>query len=229
MNSPIHVAIIPDGNRRWAQQRGLGALIGHSNGAKTEHLRSLLDEAKVLGVKYMTLWGFSTENWKRDRKEIDKIFQLIAEVIDSLMTEAHAQGICCKHIGRKDRIPEFLLKKLEILEEETSSYDGFHVLVAVDYGGKDEIVRASAKIAAKHPPTLNEETFSSYLDTAGIPDPDLIIRTGGDRRMSGFMSYQSAYAEWYFTETFFPDFGPQQLREAIEEFNHRQRRFGGTR
>ncbi|MBX4212061.1 di-trans,poly-cis-decaprenylcistransferase [Candidatus Pacearchaeota archaeon] len=229
MTNPLHIAIIPDGNRRWARQHGLGILMGHSVGAKSEHLKSLLEKAKDLGAKYMSLWGFSTENWKRDKKEIEKLFQIISDVIDSLIDEAHAKNIRCTHIGRKDRIPEFLRKKIEMLQEDTQQYEDFHVLIGVDYGGRDEIIRACAKIAAKHPPQLTEETFSSYLDTAGIPDPDLIIRTGGNKRTSGFMPYQSTYSEWHFTETFFPDFGPQELEKVVEEFKQRQRRFGGTR
>jgi len=224
---PAHVAIIPDGNRRWARQNGMIATAGHAIAAKDEHLRSLLKEAKNLGVKYVSLWGFSCENWKREQEEKDKIFKLINKSVKCLKKEAHKEKIWCRHIGRKDRIPEYLRNSLVELENETKDYDDFHVILCVDYGGRDELIRAVNKIIAEGKKNIDEEEFDDYLDTKEIPDVDLIIRTGGEQRVSGFMPYKALYAEFYFTDTYFPDFNAKELRKAIKEFGKRERRFGG--
>jgi len=223
---PIHVAVIPDGNRRWAKKRGLVGSEGHRTAGNYESLKELFEEAKRLGVKYLSLWGFSTENWKRNAIEKKVLFDIIEKLVDNALNDSGKNGICFKHIGRKDRLPSELLGKIEALEEATEEFSEFYVLLCLDYGGRDEIVRAVNK-AVRGGKEVGEESFFSYLDTTGIPDPDLIIRTGGDRRISGFMPYQSVYSEFYFSDLFFPDFKPDNLREAIEDYTKRQRRFGG--
>jgi undecaprenyl diphosphate synthase len=225
---PNHVAIIPDGNRRWAREKGKEASYGHYSAGSDEHMNELFNEAKKLGVRYMSLWGFSTENWKRNKKEIDAIFDLLLNKVDSFLEQAHKNKIRFRHIGRKDRLPENLMESLEKLEKETQDYDDFNVQLFLDYGGRDEIVRAINKILALKKTKVDEQTFSNFLDTHGIPDVDLIIRTSGEKRISGLMPYQGTYAELYFSEKYFPDFSAKDLREAIEMFSGRIRRFGGT-
>ena len=227
-NIPEHILMIPDGNRRWARERGLYASFGHYTSATDERIMELFLECKREGVKYLSFWGFSTENWKRDNKEIKSIFNLILKKIDNLKKEAHKHHIRFRHIGRKDRLPKNLMKKLNSLESETEDYQDLNVQLMLDYGGRDEIVRAVNKMLKSKVKKVNEETFSQYLDSADIPDPDLIIRTSGEKRTSGAMPYQAAYAELYFTEDYFPEFGAEELKKAIKSFSSRIRRFGGT-
>lgn len=225
-NEINHVAIIPDGNRRWAQSNGLKIWKGHEKAGSFENLSALFRESKAQGIKYTSLWGFSTENWNRDKKEVDKILEIISAGVDSLREVLHEEKFGFKHIGRKDRIPKELAEKFEELEVESQEYEDNYILICVDYGGRDETVRAVNKILRDGKSEVNETIYSSYLDTAGIPDPDLIIRTGGEKRFSGFMPFQAAYSELYFSDVYFPDFGTEQLREAIEDFRKRKRRFG---
>ena len=225
---PEHVAIIPDGNRRWAKERGLARTAGHVKAGAYENLYPLFEEAHKLGIGCVSLWGFGSDNWKRDRKEVDKIFSVISKGLDKMSREAEKEGYYVRHVGRKDRLPKNLIKKLEKVEEQTKNNDGLKILLCIDYGGRDEIVRAVNKILheAGHLGDVKEDTFANYLDTKGIPDVELIVRTGGEKRMSGFMPFQSIYAELYFTDTYFPDFNVEELRKAVEEFGRRQRRFG---
>jgi len=225
---PLHVAIIPDGNRRWARKKGLISTVGHEKSTKYENIISLFDEAKKLKIKYVSIWGFSTENWKRSKTEIKIIFQLILKVLKKLEKDAHKNKIRFRFFGRRDRIPKNLLSELKKLEKETKKYKDFNVQFFFDYGGRDEIIRAINKILNDKKKKIDEKSFEMYLDSSGIPGPDLIIRTSGEKRISGFMPFQSAYAELYFLEKNFPDFGKKDLRKAINEFGKRKRRFGGN-
>ncbi len=225
---PRHIAIIPDGNRRWAKERGKPEMMGHTHAASYKHLYSILDEARDLGVEYLTFWLFSTENWKRDREEVDNLFSLMTRFLGKFERDAVKNKICFHHIGRRDRIPSNLLSAIESLENKTKDFKDFNLQIAIDYGGRDEILRAVNQLLANGNRVVTEDEFMKYLDTLGLPDPDMIIRTSGEYRMSGFMPFQSAYSEFYFTDVHFPDFGPSQLRDAVESFDRRKRRFGGN-
>ena len=226
-NVPKHVTVIPDGNRRWAKFRGLEPHFGHYRSGSYSNIESLLKEAKRIGVGCVSIWGFSTENWKRSESEKKAIFDLILGGVERFMKFAKENRMRFRHIGRKDRLPKNLIKALEKLEEETFRYKDFTVLLCLDYGGRDEIIRTVNKILKSGRKEIGEEDFSKFLDSYGLPDPDLIIRTSGENRISGFMPFQSAYAELYFSKVFFPDFGIEELHKAIKEFGKRARRFGG--
>ncbi|MFH1802334.1 MAG: polyprenyl diphosphate synthase [archaeon] len=223
---PQHVAIIPDGNRRWARQRSMKPWEGHVKAGAFENLRPLFEEAKKQGVKYLSFWGFSTENWKRDKKEVDIIIRLILKGLIEFEENAEKERIKFVHVGRKDRLMDKLVDQMISLEEKTKNNKGLCVLLCLDYGGRDEILRAVNKVLVEGKGLGSEEEFLKFLDTKGLPDPDLIVRTGGEKRFSGFMPYQSVYSELYFTDVFFPDFNAEELRRAIEEYSRRQRRFG---
>lgn len=223
---PLHVAIIPDGNRRWAKERGLGAEQGHRSSGELDKIMGLLSEAKNLGIKYLTFWVFSTENWKRSKTEVDYLFDLLREKLGVLKDKLVENKIKFRHIGRKDRIPEDLLGALKEIENETRNFKDFNLQICLDYGGRDELARAVNKIISSGVREVNERDISKYLDTDDVPDPDLIIRTSGEQRMSGFMPFQATYSELYFSSLYFPDFGPEQLRAAVMEFSRRKRNFG---
>ncbi|MDP4039931.1 MAG: polyprenyl diphosphate synthase [Candidatus Pacearchaeota archaeon] len=225
---PKHVAIIPDGNRRWARARGMEGIRGHRIAATGENFKSLLEEAKNLGINYLTFWTFSTENWNRSKKEIDNLFRLFLDVIKDFKEESVKKEIRFRHFGRKDRLPEKLVKAIDDLEKSTEKFDKLNVQICLDYGGRDEIVRALNKAIRAGVQEIKEDDFVNYLDSSGIPDPDLIIRTSGEKRMSGFMSFQSAYSEFYFTDVHFPDFNAEELRNAVQDFSNRRRNFGGN-
>lgn len=229
MKVPVHVAIIPDGNRRWAKNRGLPTLEGHRKGAETA--KKLSKKAKALGIKIVTIWVFSTENWKRTVEETGYLMGLFDTFIDRERKEALKEKTRIIHIGRKDRIPESLRKKIIRAEEETKHFTDYYFVVALDYGGRDEILRAVSQMANdKHQMSnLQEKDLSKFLDTKNLPqpEPDMIIRTSGEERLSGFMTWQSAYSEYYFSPLMFPDFGPEELEKAIREYGERKRRFGG--
>lgn len=224
---PIHVAIIPDGNRRWAKKKGRRPEFGHYTAASFQHIHELFDEARRMGIKYITLWGFSTENWKRDTRETKAIFDLLLQNIERFREEAERQHIRFRHLGRKDRLPKEIIKALSELEIETKNYTEFNVQLCLDYGGRDEIIRAVNGALKSGAKKVDESSFMNYLDSADIPDVDLIIRTSGEQRLSGFMPFQSAYAELYFCNMHFPDFTPRELRKAVEEYGRRKRTFGG--
>lgn len=225
LNIPQHIAIIPDGNRRWARDKGLPDYMGHVKGA--ENFETLCDYAREKGVKCMTLWAFSTENWKRSENEIEKLFELVRGKTD------HYKKLCTKkkmrfiHIGRKDRFPEDILQNLKETEELTRDYADFTIALAADYGGHDELVRTFQKLKANNL-EITPENIENNLDTAGLPKLDLIIRPGGELRFSGFMPWQSEYAEYYFTPVYFPAFDSTELQKAIDSFAQRERRFGGN-
>jgi len=225
---PKHIAIIPDGNRRWARDKGMIGSEGHKEGASYDRLFGLFEEAKDSGVKNLTLWIFSTDNWKRDKKEVDRLFNIINGFVEKLRKDAKKYGIKFKHIGRKDRLPMKLMKSIEVIEGETSNNDKFGVQLCIDYGGRDEIVRAINELIKNGKKEVCEDDLALELDSYGIPDPDLVIRTSGEKRLSGFMPFQSTYSEFYFVNMHFPDFDRHELRKAIEEFGRRKRTFGGN-
>lgn len=223
---PRHVAIIPDGNRRWAKDRGLEPWEGHKIAGSKEHMIDLLRMMKDLDIRYLSLWVFSTENWDRDKREVDELFSLFLKLISSFKEELVKEKIRFRHLGRKDRLPVELARAIDSVEHATASFSDYHLQLCLDYGGRDELARAINKMIKSGINEVTEQDISRYLDTEGIPDPDLIIRTSGEHRTSGFMPYQGTYAEYYFTPMHFPDFGPEQLKEAVDEFSRRKRNFG---
>jgi undecaprenyl diphosphate synthase len=223
---PLHVAVIPDGNRRWAKAKGMIASAGHRKAGSYEHIKDLLDEARKLGIKYLSFWAFSNENWKRNEREIEEIFRLVLKAVNEWRKEAVENRTRFRHIGRKDRLPRELAEEIGKLERETKNFSDFNMQLFLDYGGRDEIIRAVNKIIKIGTKEVEENEFFEFLDTAGIPEPDLIVRTGGEKRTSGFMPFQSAYSELYFSDIYFPDFDACELRKAVEDFKKRKRNFG---
>ncbi|MFW6283223.1 MAG: polyprenyl diphosphate synthase [Minisyncoccales bacterium] len=225
---PIHIGIIPDGNRRWARSRGLSSLKGHEKAAEKERIKKLFSVSKNLGVKYLSLWGFSTENWKRSEKEKDNLFRIFFNLLDELEDFLHKEEIRFRHFGRKDRISKKLANKIKKIEEETKKYDLFNFNICLDYGGRDEIIRAVDNVLKSGKRKMTEEEFQNFLDTKDIPDLDMIIRTSGEKRLSGFMPFQGVYAELFFINKHFPDFSYKDLKKLISDFGKRKRRFGGN-
>ena len=223
---PRHVAIIMDGNGRWASSRGLSRSEGHRAGY--ENLRRVVSAAAKAGVSYLTLFAFSTENWDRPSEEVSGILSLAAEVIRMETADLHEMGIRIKHVGRLDRLPEELQTQIAEAVELTRENDGMTLGVAFDYGGRYDIVQAVQRIVKDGiaPEDVTEDLVSRYLFTLSVPDPDLIIRTGGEFRISNFLLWQSAYAEFYSSEVFWPDFDGKQLRKSFEVYMRRDRRFG---
>ena len=222
---PKHVAIIMDGNRRWAKERGLPTLMGHKKGAET--VKKIVTHAGNLGVKVVTVYSFSTENWNRPAEEVSYLMNLFVEWIDGYLPEIKSKGICFRFIGKEDDLPDKVLARLKKAAEETKDNKNLIFNLAINYGGRDELVRAVKKIADRgEAAKISEEMISANLDTAGLPDPDLVIRTSGEQRLSGFLLWQSAYSELYFPSVYWPDFDEREFDKAIEEYNHRQRRFG---
>ena len=224
---PRHVAIIMDGNGRWAKKRGLPRLVGHNAGG--ENIRPVVKIFADCGVKYLTLYMFSTENWNRPRIEVAGLLSLLARRIDQESRAFHQENIRLLHLGRLDRLSRKLREKVQAATELTKNNTGPTVCLAFDYGGRDEIVRAVARIAGAgvRSDNIDESLFAQYLDNPGVPDPDLVIRTGGETRLSNFLLWQAAYSELYFTPVLWPDFGPKDVEEALSEYKRRQRRFGG--
>jgi undecaprenyl diphosphate synthase len=222
---PKHVAIIMDGNRRWAREKGLPDVEGHRQGAVA--FEKLVNKARDIGIKCISAWAFSTENWKRSEEEISALFNIIEDMAKKYKDKCGKENVRFVHIGRKDRIPESLRQLIEQAEEETKQFNDFIITLAIDYGGHDELLRTIEKIK-KENKEITPEEIENNLDTASIPRIDYIIRTGGEKRLSGFMSWQCAYAELYFTDTYFPAFTPERFEDAIEEFSKRERRFGGN-
>ncbi len=226
---PSHIAMILDGNRRWARARGLQPWEGHYGGFKA--VEKLAYAARQLGVHTFTVWAFSTENWERPKEEIDAIMSLFRRALKEKEKEFHKDKVALVHLGRKDRLPPDIRKELTRIEAETARYSDRHVFnLAVDYGGRDEILRATQKAIDAGVKTLDEKILESYLDTANqpYPNPDLFIRTSGEQRTSGLLPWQMVYAEFYFDSTHLPDFSPEKLREAIIDYSRRRRRFGGN-
>ena len=226
---PNHVAIIMDGNGRWAEKRKLPRLAGHKAGTDNIHriIKSLTDS----GVKYVTLYVFSTENWSRPSQEVDGLMRLIEESIDNEVQSLHAKGVRLLHIGRSDGVSQRLQNKVAQAIELTKNNRTLSVCIAFNYGSRAEIVDAIKSMICEviAADKVDEALVSKYLYTADIPDPDLIIRTGGEMRTSNFLLWQSAYSEYYITPTLWPDFGPEELEQAFAAFGGRERRFGGLR
>lgn len=225
---PNHVAIVMDGNRRWARAKGIEPTKGHEASAKS--LKEVISASRDFGIHTLTLWGFSTENWKRDPREVKKIFRIAKKTIQDSREDAKKYGVRFCHLGRRDRLPNGLLKLIETVEEETKNYKKHILAIALDYGGRDEIVRAVKKMVDDNVPSkkIDEELFSSYLDTAGqpYPNPDLFIRTSGEQRTSGLMPWQSVYSEYYWEPDHLPDFSVEKLKNIVLDYSRRRRRFG---
>jgi len=225
---PNHIAIVLDGNGRWARSRGLPATKGHEEGAKA--VRRILDVAKSFGIHTVTMWGWSTENWKRSPKEANKILGLVKDYLRKELSNAKKDGVRFIHLGRRDRLPKSLMRWIKKAEDETKDNTNFILNLALDYGGRDEILRAVKKIVTDkvQPKKIDEKLFDSYLDTAGqpYPYPDLFIRTSGEQRTSGFLPWQMIYSEFYFEQDHLPDMNAERIRKAILDYSRRRRRFG---
>ena len=224
---PTHVAIIMDGNGRWALARGLPRLVGHRAG--TENLRRIITACVEFGVKYLTIYAFSTENWGRPREEVEGLMNILEDVIDRELAELNKEGVQLRHIGRLERLDPKLQEKVMDAIELTKHNDRLVLNVAFNYGGRDEIVFAIQKMIndGVKPAEVTSDLVSRYLFTAGVPDPDLIIRTSGELRVSNFLIWQGAYSEWYVTSVYWPDFNKEEFRKALDTFARRDRRFGG--
>jgi len=223
---PAHVAIILDGNGRWARARGLPRNAGHRAGV--ENLRPVLEACGEFGIKYLTVYAFSTENWSRPADEVQGLMNILEDVIDRELSELHENGVQLRHLGRLDRLRPALQEKVLNAIEQTKNNNRISLNIAWNYGGRSEMVRAIQKIIEDGvtPVDINEELVSEYLYTAGLPDPDLIIRTSGEQRVSNFLLWQGAYAELYVTPTYWPDFGRDELLDALKDYASRERRFG---
>lgn len=223
---PTHVAIIMDGNGRWALSRGLPRLAGHRAG--TDNLRRVIEACVEFGVKYLTIYAFSTENWGRPTAEVRGLMRILEDVIERELDELHKEGVQLRHIGRLDQIRPRLRKKVLKAIELTKDNSRLILNVAFNYGGRDEIVHAIQEMIKDgvEPETVNADLVNRYLFTSGVPDPDLVIRTSGELRVSNFLIWQAAYAEWYFTPTYWPDFDRTEFHRALVEYSQRNRRYG---
>ena len=224
---PVHVGIIMDGNGRWARGRGLERSSGHRAG--TDNIARVTRALAERGVKYLTIFGFSTENWSRPAEEVDALMDILGEVIEQETLRLHEQNVRLQHLGGLDRLSPQLRKAVKASTELTRDNDGLTLNVAFDYGGREEILEAVRRILRDglSPEQISEELFCRYLSTRGMPDPDLIVRTGGEMRLSNFLIWQSHYSEYYSTPALWPDFDESEVDRALEEFRRRQRRFGG--
>lgn len=230
---PQHVAIILDGNGRWAKAKGMPRNYGHAQGAKT--VETICREAWNMGIKYLTVYAFSTENWKRPQEEVDALMKLLRNYMKNCLKTAEKNHMRVRVIGDKTALAEDIQKSVTELEEASKDNDGLNFQIAINYGSRDEMVRAMKKMAADRDAgklkaeEISEATFEKYLDTAGIPDPDLLIRTSGEQRLSNYLLWQLAYSEFYFTDIHWPDFSKAELEKAVLAYNKRDRRYGGVR
>jgi len=228
---PRHIAIILDGNGRWAKKRGLPRTAGHAVGSET--FRKIATYCKNIGVEYLTVYAFSTENWNRPADEVGAIMKLLGKYLNEAIDTMERDHIKMKIFGDVAKLPPELQKLVEKTDEISSRYEGFQANICLNYGGRDEIVNAARRyaqdLAEGKAAELTEEVFSNYMYSAGIPDPDLLIRPGGEQRISNFLLWQCAYAEFYFTDVLWPDFSPEELDKAIAEFHRRDRRYGGVK
>jgi len=230
MKIPQHIAIIMDGNGRWAKKRGLPKIMGHKQGV--DSVKNSVKACIKFGVKYLTLYAFSTENWLRPRKEIEGLFKLLENFLDSQFQIFHKNNVRLCIIGDREKIAPFLRKKIEQVEKDTKAYNSLVLNIALSYGAREEIVRAVKNISEDvrkgnvKTPDIDEKLFSEYLYTKDCPDPDLLIRTSGEMRISNFLLWQISYAEFYVTPKLWPDFGEKDLKIAIEEYDKRDRRYG---
>lgn len=222
-----HIAIIMDGNGRWAKQHSMPRLAGHRAG--TENIRRIVGECIEQGVRYLTLYAFSTENWSRPSREIDGLMRILGEFIDRETHNLHQEGVQIRHLGRLEGISESLKTKIHSAIQLTQTNQRLTLAVAFNYGGRADIVDAVRELGARGVPieAIDEQRISDHLSTRGMPDPDLIIRTSGEWRLSNFLIWQAAYSEYWTTQLFWPDFGPEHLRQAIQDYGQRERRFGG--
>lgn len=229
---PAHVALILDGNGRWAKKRGLPRTMGHKKGCET--VEQIVEDAARLGIKYLTVYGFSTENWKRPEEEVGALMQLFRFYAKRLLKVATESNVRVKMIGERNRFAPDIIDGINQLEEQTKENTGLTFIIAVNYGGRDEITRAVKKVmndvkdGKLSAEDMTEQVFASYLDTADIPDPDLLIRTSGELRLSNYLLWQLAYSELYVTDCLWPDFNKNELLEAIRQYNKRDRRYGGV-
>ena len=233
MNVPRHVAVILDGNGRWAKSKGMPRNYGHAQGSK--NVEKICEEAWRMGIKYLTVYAFSTENWSRPKDEVDALMKLLRNYLKTCLKTAAKNDMKVRVIGDKTRLDDDIRSRIAELEEATKNNGGLNFQIALNYGSRDEIVRAVQRIAADvrvgkmEPEDITSEVISSYLDTHDIPDPDLLIRTSGEERLSNFLLWQLAYSEFYFTDVLWPDFTKEDLVKAIEQYNARDRRYGGVK
>lgn len=232
MKVPQHIAIILDGNGRWAKSKGMPRNYGHAQGSK--NVERICEEAWRMGVKYLTVYAFSTENWNRPDGEVAALMKLLRNYMKTCLKTAEKNDMKIRVIGDIDPLDNDIKSKIRELEAATVNNGGLNFTIALNYGSRDEITRAAKKMAQDcaegrlKPDEISESVFETYLDTHGVPDPDLMIRTSGEQRLSNYMLWQLAYAEFYFTDVPWPDFTKEELVKAIEEYNHRHRRFGGV-
>lgn len=232
LNVPEHVAIILDGNGRWAKKRLMPRNYGHAQGSK--NVEKMCEVAWNLGIKYLTVYAFSTENWKRPPKEVNTLMKLLRDYLTDCIERTTKNNMRVRILGDKTGLSEDICQAIERLEEVSAKNTGLNFSIALNYGSRDEMVRAMKRMAADAaagkllPEAITEQVFAGYLDTAGIPDPDLLIRTSGEQRLSNFLLWQLAYTEFYFTDVLWPDFDRGELIRAIEQYNSRDRRFGGV-
>ena len=232
MRVPNHIAIILDGNGRWAKKRGMPRSFGHVKGC--ENLEDICEVAKELGVKYLTVYAFSTENWKRSKEEVDGLMKLFRNYLKKCIKISQKNNMRVKVIGDITAFDSDIQESIEKLEDFSKDFTDLHFQIALNYGSRDEITRAVNRMledqkAGKLETPVSEDTISDYLDTAGIPDPDLMIRTSGELRLSNYLLWQLAYSEFYFTDVPWPDFKNEELEKAIEKYNERDRRYGGVK
>ena len=230
LKMPQHVAIILDGNGRWAKKKGMPRNYGHVQGAKNVEL--ICEAAYKMGIQYLTVYAFSTENWNRPKDEVEALMKLLRNYMKTCLTTAKKNRMCVRVIGDKTGLDDDIRNRIAELEEATKDNDGLHFQIALNYGGRDEIVRAVKKTCEKvqagelEIDGITQEVFGEMLDTHGLPEPDLLIRTCNEQRISNFLLWQLAYTEFYFTEVPWPDFSKEELIRAVEAYNHRDRRFG---
>lgn len=230
MNIPKHIAIILDGNGRWAKAKGMPRNYGHIQGAKA--VEQICEDAHDLGIEYLTVYAFSTENWNRPAEEVDALMKLLRNYLKNCLKRAEKNNMCIRILGDKRRLDEDIRKKIAELEEATKNNTGLHFQIALNYGGRDELVRAAKELAFRVKEgslaveEITEDLLEEQLDTAGIPNPDLLIRTCNELRISNFLLWQLAYSEFYFTQLAWPDFDRKELEKAIEAYNRRDRRYG---
>ena len=224
---PVHIAIVPDGNGRWAEKRGLPRLSGHQVGA--ENMHRLVEYLTEYPIKYVTLYGFSTENWNRPEAEVTGLFRILGDFIDKTASEIHRLGVRLRHIGRLEELPKRLQLSITKAVELTKNNSGMTLTIAFNYGSRTEIMDAVRRLIAEGiaPENINEKMFGNYLYTAGLPDVDLLIRTGDELRLSNFLIWQTTYSEYHFTKVLWPDFGKKDIDKALLSYSRRQRRFGG--
>lgn len=233
LEMPRHVAIILDGNGRWAKAKGMPRNYGHVQGAKT--VETICEEAYRMGIQYLTVYAFSTENWNRPQDEVDALMKLLRNYMKTCLKTAEKNRMCVRVLGEKSRLDEDIRTRILELEEATKNNDGLHFQIAINYGGRDEIVRAARRMAEEaaqgrlKPEDITEKMLDGYLDTAGVPEPDLLIRTCNEQRISNFLLWQLAYTELYFTPVAWPDFNKEELVKAVEAYNHRERKYGGLK